>query len=247
MSDLRSGDFLLSVLGLAASRDLFRATDRVTARTAEMRQVLEHTDEFPYDIEIDFDEHDVVSGYTTWADTYDGPGTNPALALEESVTDRILARAPRGRALDVACGTGKSALPLVERGYELTACDSSAGMLARARRALPESVELFQADMRELPAIGSFDLITCLDDAVNYLPGDDDLARALASMAELLAPGGLIVFDNMLQSGRVVDEPDANENTAAIVALNAKLRSDPRVVCVMLTVRDGVTLVRRAA
>lgn len=61
-----------------------------------------------------------------------------------------------------------------------------------------------------------------------------------------LAPRGLIVFDNMLQNGRVVDAPEENENTRAIVALNRKLRDDPRVVCVLLTVRDGVTLVRRA-
>jgi len=61
-----------------------------------------------------------------------------------------------------------------------------------------------------------------------------------------LAPRGLIVFDNMLQSGRVVDAPDGDESTRAIVELNEKLRGDARVVCVLLTVRDGVTLVRRA-
>jgi caffeoyl-CoA O-methyltransferase len=61
-----------------------------------------------------------------------------------------------------------------------------------------------------------------------------------------LAPRGLIVFDNMLQNGRVVDDPDDGESTRAIVALNRKLRDDPRVTCVLLTVRDGVTLVRKA-
>jgi caffeoyl-CoA O-methyltransferase len=61
-----------------------------------------------------------------------------------------------------------------------------------------------------------------------------------------LAPGGLIVFDNMLQGGRVVDRPDGDENTKAIAALNEKLRNDSRVTAVLLTVRDGVTLVRKA-
>jgi caffeoyl-CoA O-methyltransferase len=60
-----------------------------------------------------------------------------------------------------------------------------------------------------------------------------------------LAPRGLIVFDNTLQSGRVVDAPEEGEGTRAIVALNRKLRDDPRVACVLLTVRDGVTVVRR--
>ena len=61
-----------------------------------------------------------------------------------------------------------------------------------------------------------------------------------------LAPGGLMVFDNMLQGGRVVERPDGDENTKAIVALNEKLRNDSRVTAVLLTVRDGVTLVRKA-
>jgi SAM-dependent methyltransferase len=75
---------------------------------------------------------------------------------------------------------------------------------------------LHRADMRALPrSIGTFDWITCLDDALNYLLGDDDLARALASMARLLRPGGLLTFDlNSLNAHRagfaatwVVEEP----------------------------------------
>jgi len=92
------------------------------------------------------------------------------------------------RLLDVGCGTGKSLLPLVRRGYDGAGCDLSAGMLARARAALPEA-PLHHADMRALPrSMGTFDWITCLDDALNYLLGDDDLARALASMRGCCAP-----------------------------------------------------------
>jgi SAM-dependent methyltransferase len=119
------------------------------------------------------------------------------------------------RVLDVACGTGKSLLPLVRRGYAGAGCDLSAGMLARARAALPEA-PLHRADMRALPrSIGVFDWITCLDDALNYLLGDDDLARAVASMTRLLRAGGLLTFDlNSLSAHRegfaatwVVEEP----------------------------------------
>ena len=60
-----------------------------------------------------------------------------------------------------------------------------------------------------------------------------------------LAERGLIAVDNTLQSGRVVDDPDAGESTRAIVDFNEHVANDPRVVCVLLTVRDGVTLIRR--
>jgi caffeoyl-CoA O-methyltransferase len=62
-----------------------------------------------------------------------------------------------------------------------------------------------------------------------------------------LAERGLIAADNTLQGGRVVDDPDAGESTRAIVDFNEHIRNDPRVVAVLLTVRDGVTLIRRRA
>jgi len=99
------------------------------------------------------------------------------------------------RALDVACGSGKSLRPLLERGYDVTGCDVSPEMLAVARRALTGDVELVEADMRALPALGAFDLVTCLDDAVNYLLAEEDLYAAARSFAAVLAPGGVLVFD----------------------------------------------------
>jgi SAM-dependent methyltransferase len=129
------------------------------------------------------------------------------LALEHGLVGRDV--------LDVACGTGKSLVPLVRRGYRGTGCDLSPDMLEHARRALPDA-RLHRADMRALPrSIGVFDWITCLDDALNYLLGDDDLARALASMAALLRRGGLLTFDlNSLSAHRngfgatwVVEQP----------------------------------------
>lgn len=101
---------------------------------------------------------------------------------------------PVGRALDVGCGTGRSALPLLDRGHHLSACDVSPAMVARARTK-PGLEQAFVADMRALPDGGPFELVTCLDDAVNYLLGADDLRRAAREAARRLAPGGLYVFD----------------------------------------------------
>jgi SAM-dependent methyltransferase len=100
-----------------------------------------------------------------------------------------------GRLLDVGCGTGKSFLPMLGRGWEVTACDLSESMVERARRKAGGEARLAVADMRELPAFGEFDLVWALDDAVNYLSDEDELAAALGGMAANLAGGGLLAFD----------------------------------------------------
>lgn len=114
------------------------------------------------------------------------------------------------RLLDVACGTGKSFLPLLRRGYEVTACDLSPAMLDSARAKVGGGVRLFAADMRALPEVGAFDLVTCLDDAVNYLVSDADLESALLGMAANLRGGGLLLFDvNTLATYRASFASDA--------------------------------------
>jgi SAM-dependent methyltransferase len=99
------------------------------------------------------------------------------------------------RLLDVACGTGKSFLPMLDRGWEVTACDISPAMLERARAKVGEAVSLSVADMRGLPEIGKFDLVWALDDSINYLLSEDELLKALNGMGANLAPGGLLLFD----------------------------------------------------
>jgi SAM-dependent methyltransferase len=107
------------------------------------------------------------------------------------------------RLLDVGCGTGKSFLPMLERGWEVTACDISPSMLELARAKAGGAAELFVADMRELPVFGEFDLVWALDDAVNYLLSGKELREALSGMRANLAPGGLLMFDvNTLQAYR---------------------------------------------
>jgi SAM-dependent methyltransferase len=98
-------------------------------------------------------------------------------------------------ALDVGCGTGKSFMPLLELGWKVTAADISASMVELARAKAGPEVRVEVADMRELPVYGSFDLVFCLDDAVNYLHSAAELERALRGMAANLAPEGLLIFD----------------------------------------------------
>jgi SAM-dependent methyltransferase len=99
-------------------------------------------------------------------------------------------------ALDVACGTGKSFIPLLTRGWQVTASDISPSMVELARAKAGDTARIEIADMRELPVRGSFDLIFCLDDAVNYLLSAEELEQALRGMAANLAPDGILIFDS---------------------------------------------------
>ena len=112
-------------------------------------------------------------------------GNIEAIALEHGLSGR--------RLLDVGCGTGKSFLPMVARGYEVTACDISPGMVKRAREA--SGADVFVADARELPEVGEFDIAMALDDALNYVLSDEELGMVFEGVARNLRPGGVFVFD----------------------------------------------------
>jgi SAM-dependent methyltransferase len=122
------------------------------------------------------------------------------------------------RVLDVACGTGKSFLPLLARGYEVTACDGSPEMASLARAKADGRADVTVQDMRRLPRLGAFDLVTCLDDAVNHLVEPGDVLAALTGMRDNLAPGGLLAFDvNLLRA--YAEAADAIVDGAAQVVL----------------------------
>jgi SAM-dependent methyltransferase len=100
------------------------------------------------------------------------------------------------RLLDVGCGTGKSFRPMLQRGYEVIACDTSPAMIERARElAAASSAQLLVADARNLPVLGRFDLVTCIDDVLNYVLSEEELRMAFGGVARNLRPGGHFVFD----------------------------------------------------
>jgi caffeoyl-CoA O-methyltransferase len=85
---------------------------------------------------------------------------------------------------------------------------------------------------------GEWDFVFIDADKVNY-------ANYYEALLPRLSTTGLMALDNTLWSGRVLDESDDTESTRAIRELNDRIAGDDRVVTVQLTVRDGVTLVRR--
>jgi SAM-dependent methyltransferase len=120
--------------------------------------------------------------------------------MYERWTGRLLSRAEEAgiggrRLLDVACGTGLSFITLLEAGWKVTGCDISPQMLERARERAEGRAELVEADMRELPQLGEFDLIWAVNDPCNYLLEVEELEATLRGMGRNLAPTGIALFD----------------------------------------------------
>lgn len=104
--------------------------------------------------------------------------------------------APGSRLADLGCGTGKSALGLAGLGYQVTGSDLSPAML-RVAAAKPgaDQVRFVEADLCNLPDLGTFDIVTCLGEPLCYLLTEAELLAAFHGVSRLLVPGGLFLFD----------------------------------------------------
>lgn len=188
---VRLRELLVGIEGLALLRHLYDGSDDDAGeRLAEVRRIL---DDDALDGGELTTESDARTGYRAWSGNYDEPG-NPLIALEEPVVwslidglDPVVAGDAGGaQALDAACGTGRHARHLVQRGYRVVGTDLTPEMLAKARANVPEAT-FVEADLRDLPlSSGRFDLVTC-GLAVAHLPSLD---TAVAEIARVLRPGG---------------------------------------------------------
>lgn len=152
------------------------------------------------------------------------------------------------RVLEVGMFTGYSALCFAEALSEdgtVTTCEIDEQSAAVARRYFAQAPCGGKISIRMGPAletmrtlIGPFDLIFIDADKTNYL-------NYYRCSLDLLAPNGVILIDNVLWSGDVLTQPPPDESTAAIQELNRTVASDPRVTAVLVTIRDGILMVRR--
>jgi SAM-dependent methyltransferase len=94
--------------------------------------------------------------------------------------------------LDVACGTGLAMRHFARRGFVSTGIDNSMPMLRMAHARAPR---LVAADMRALPLVRPFSLVTCLYDALNHMLDGAELVAAFREIARVMDDGALFVFD----------------------------------------------------
>jgi caffeoyl-CoA O-methyltransferase len=153
------------------------------------------------------------------------------------------------RILELGTYSGYSAISMAAAlpvGGRIDTCEVDEEHAGVARRYIEEVGYSDRITIHLGPALetiarleGEFDFVFIDADKENYV-------NYYESVLPRLSEGGLIAADNTLWSGRVLDESDDSEGTRAIRAFNEHVRGDDRVVSVMLTVRDGVTLIRRA-
>jgi caffeoyl-CoA O-methyltransferase len=169
--------------------------------------------------------------------------------VEGRFLETLVAISGARRVLEIGMFTGYSALSMASAlppDGRLITCDVNPASEAIARRHIEASPYADRIEIRMGPALqtlagldGPFDFVFIDADKANYRHYYE---AALPKLAE----GGFIAVDNVLWSGRVLDVGDeADEDTRSIAEFNDFVANDPRAVCVMLTVRDGVTLIRK--
>jgi predicted O-methyltransferase YrrM len=157
------------------------------------------------------------------------------------------------RTLEIGTFTGYSALTVAQalpEGGKVIACDVSEEWTAIARRYWREAGLADRIELRLGPAAetlkalleaggaGSFDFAFIDADKSGY-----DTYYELC--LRLIRPNGLVAIDNVLWSGAVLDSKKRDADTAALRALNLKIRDDARVDSALLTVGDGLMLARK--
>ena len=149
---------------------------------------------------------DMASHYDKLFRDWQATTREQAALLDKLFRDRGCG--PGTQVLDCACGIGTQAIGLAELGYTVTGSDISHGELAEAReRAADRGVPICfeHADFRSLSDTFSerFPIIICMDNALPHMLTADDLRRAIGSITDRLAPGGLFVasirdYDDLL-------------------------------------------------
>ncbi len=149
--------------------------------------------------------------------------------------------------LELGTFTGWSSIAMagaLPPGGRIVTCDVNEETSAIARRYAEEAGVADRIEYRVGPGLetlaalcGPFDLVFIDADKQGYV----DYYEAVLPK---LADEGVILADNTLADGRVLD-PGDSEMAQAIVRFNEHVRADDRVECVLLTIRDGVTLIRK--
>ena len=152
------------------------------------------------------------------------------------------------RVLELGTFTGYSSLSMaagLPPGGHIDTCEVSEEHAEVARRYHARSPVGDRITIHMGPALETIERLGGEWDFVFIDADKENYGNYYEAVLPRLAPAGLMAIDNTLWSGRVLDSSDDTETTRSIRELNDRIAADDRVVAVQLSVRDGVTLVRR--
>jgi ubiquinone/menaquinone biosynthesis C-methylase UbiE len=135
---------------------------------------------------------ETAAGYMAWSVTYDDR-VNPLLVAEQPAMGALLDKLPTGRALDVACGTGRLTRLLIDHGSDVSGVDASDSMLRRARSNAPQAT-YHRASFLELPFPDALFDIVCCGLALTHAPV---VRPAITQMARVLTHGGHLLISDV--------------------------------------------------
>ena len=153
------------------------------------------------------------------------------------------------RVLEIGTYSGHATIMMAQalpEGGELHTCELDEEHAAFARRYVAEAALAERVTVHVGPAL---ETVTSLDGPWDFVFVDADKAGYVdyyEAVLPKLAERGLIAADNTLAGDRVLSDPGDSETAKAIARFNEHVRDDPRTVQVLLTVRDGITVIRRA-
>jgi predicted O-methyltransferase YrrM len=167
-------------------------------------------------------------------------------ALEGTLLQLLVRLSSARRGVEVGMFTGYSTLMMaggLPDDGELITCEIDPAAEAVARDFFGRSPHGKKIDVRMGPALETLDR---LDGPIDFAFIDADkgnYSRYYDRLVPLLRTGGWIAADNTLWSGAVLDDPPEDDDTRALVQFSRHVAEDPRVDQVLLTVRDGITLI----
>jgi caffeoyl-CoA O-methyltransferase len=211
---------------------------------AEMAKIIEayadaHTDDLSHLLEDLLTETESITGRSHWS----------IGKVEGKLLQMLIKISNTKRVVEVGTFTGFSALVMAEALPEdgiLTTCENSQEYADIALRYFKKSPYGKRIRLKLGPALQSLGAIANNSEDFIFIDADKpSYGRYFDEALRILRSGGLILVDNVFWRNKIFKKKISNENARAIAAFNEKVRQESRVEKVMLSIRDGIYLIRK--
>ncbi len=183
----------LGITGLAILRNYLTGNTNFTKKTIKIisKIISSYNDKYS---KKKIYKHNTHSGYTAWSQTYD-KYPNLLLDIEEPIVKKMIPKQIRGKAIDIACGTGRYSKILKKLGISVTGVDQSPAMLSQAKKKAT-GVKFIKGKITNLPFNQEhFDFAICALALTHIRP--KSLKKAISEINRVVKIGGKIIISDL--------------------------------------------------